>query len=117
MRSALGCSGGHRFRASPPPRAQTQERDLYSEASPPIPLSCGGSRRVSAAAVADPHALAILAALARPRARIAIVSNTPWVSSGEKWRIELARHGLLPPVDVAVFCVDAGYREPQLGPQ
>src|SRR6185437_5062898 len=44
------------------------------------------------------------------------VSNTPWGSSAEDWRTELARHGLLAAVDAAVFCVDVGYRKPHPAP-
>jgi putative hydrolase of the HAD superfamily len=71
---------------------------------------------IFATAVADPQALPVLAALRERGLRVAIVSNTPWGSSAEDWRIELARHGLLAAVDAAVFCVDVGYRKPHPAP-
>jgi len=42
----------------------------------------------------------------------AIVSNAPWGSPSELWRLELARLGLADSVDHAVFCGDAGWRKP-----
>lgn len=48
--------------------------------------------------------------------KTAIVSNTPWGSSGQLWREELARHSLLHTVDAAVFCVDVGWRKPHPAP-
>ena len=68
------------------------------------------------AAVVDPQARPVLAALRSRGLRVAIVSNTPWGSSAEDWRTELARHGLLAAVDAAVFCVDVGYRKPHPAP-
>lgn len=67
-------------------------------------------------AVVDPQARPVLAALRDRGLRVAIVSNTPWGSSAEDWRTELARHGLLATVDAAVFCVDVGYRKPHPAP-
>src|SRR6266702_7575478 len=40
-------------------------------------------------------ALPVLTNLRRRGVKTAIVSNTPWGSSGRTWRLELARHGLL----------------------
>src|SRR5690348_11172910 len=71
---------------------------------------------IFATAVADPQALPVLATLRQRGLRVAIVSNTPWGSSAEDWRVELARHGLLAAVDAAVFCVDVGYRKPHPAP-
>jgi HAD superfamily hydrolase (TIGR01509 family) len=59
-------------------------------------------------------ALAVLSALKRRGIRTAIVSNTPWGSSGRTWRSELARHGLLTAVDATVFCTDVGWRKPHV---
>jgi len=44
----------------------------------------------------------------------AIVSNTPWGSPSELWRLELERLGLADSVDHAIFCGDAGWRKPAL---
>lgn len=44
--------------------------------------------------------------------RTAIVSNSPWGSPASLWQDELARHGILPLVDAAVFCGDVGWRKP-----
>jgi putative hydrolase of the HAD superfamily len=45
-------------------------------------------------------------------AKTAIVSNTPWGSPAGLWRRELARLGLAPLVNEAVFCRDVGWRKP-----
>ena len=60
----------------------------------------------------DAHALPTLAAIRRKGIRTAIVSNTPWGSSAERWGEELGRHGLTEAVDATVFCVDVGWRKP-----
>jgi putative hydrolase of the HAD superfamily len=62
------------------------------------------------------EALAVLMGLKRRGVRTAIVSNTPWGSSGRIWRSELARHELLPAVDAVVFCRDVGWRKPHPAP-
>jgi putative hydrolase of the HAD superfamily len=62
------------------------------------------------------EALPVLMGLKRRGVRTAIVSNTPWGSSGRIWRSELARHELLPAVDAVVFCRDVGWRKPHPAP-
>ena len=57
-------------------------------------------------------AIPVLTNLRRTGVKTAIVSNTPWGSSGHAWRLELARHGLLAAVDTVVFCTDVGWRKP-----
>lgn len=57
-------------------------------------------------------ALPVLAALRRMGVKTAVVSNTPWGSSGRAWRAELARNGLLTALDAVVFCTDVGWRKP-----
>jgi putative hydrolase of the HAD superfamily len=42
----------------------------------------------------------------------AVVSNSPWGSPASLWLDELARHGILPLVDAAIFCGDIGWRKP-----
>jgi putative hydrolase of the HAD superfamily len=59
-------------------------------------------------------ALAVLKSLKHEGVKTAIVSNTPWGSSGRAWRMELARHGLL--ADAIVFCADVGWRKPHPAP-
>ena len=59
-------------------------------------------------------ALPVLTSLKRKGVKTAIVSNTPWGSSGHTWRSELARYGLL--VDAIVFCTDVGWRKPHPAP-
>jgi len=44
--------------------------------------------------------------------RTAIVSNTPWGSPSELWRVELQRLGLADIVDAVVLCGDVGWRKP-----
>ena len=61
-------------------------------------------------------ALPVLTSLKRKGVKTAIVSNTPWGSSGRAWRSELARHGLLAAVDAIVFCTDVGWRKPHPTP-
>jgi putative hydrolase of the HAD superfamily len=48
--------------------------------------------------------------------KTAIVSNTPWGSSGRAWRAELQRYNLLDALDAVVFCVDVGWRKPHPTP-
>jgi HAD superfamily hydrolase (TIGR01509 family) len=60
------------------------------------------------------EALPVLTSLRRMGVKTAIVSNTPWGSSGPAWRSELARHGLL--ADAIVFCTDVGWRKPHPAP-
>jgi putative hydrolase of the HAD superfamily len=64
----------------------------------------------------DPEAVSVLDALRGSGIKTAIVSNTPWGSSADMWREELARHGLLDRVDAAVFCMDVGWRKPHRAP-
>jgi putative hydrolase of the HAD superfamily len=57
----------------------------------------------------------VLPALTRIKAagyRSAIVSNTPWGTSGSLWREELDRWGLGSLVDCTVFCEEVGFRKP-----
>jgi HAD superfamily hydrolase (TIGR01509 family) len=61
-------------------------------------------------------ALPVLTGLKRMGVKTAIVSNTPWGSSGRAWRSELERHDLLAAVDAVVFCVDVGWRKPNPTP-
>jgi putative hydrolase of the HAD superfamily len=65
----------------------------------------------STARVSD-QALPALASLKRMGVKTAVVSNTPWGSSGRAWRSELGRHGLLAQLDAVVFCRDVGWRKP-----
>lgn len=83
--------------------------------------------------VADPAALDLCAAFARPffeiserysdtvpvleelrqmKIKLAIVTNLAWGSPAPLWREELARHGLVSLVDVIVTCRDVGWRKP-----
>jgi len=71
---------------------------------------------IFASAIADPDALAVLASLRARGFRTAIVSNTPWGSPAQAWRVELARHNLLAAVDAVVFCTDVGFRKPHPAP-
>jgi len=64
----------------------------------------------------DPTAVAVLQSLRGIGIKTAVVSNTPWGSPADAWRTELMRHGLLPHVDAAVFCVDVGWRKPHRAP-
>jgi HAD superfamily hydrolase (TIGR01509 family) len=57
-------------------------------------------------------ALPVLTGLRQMGLKTAVVSNTPWGSSGRAWRSELARHGLLSALDAVVFCTDVGWRKP-----
>jgi putative hydrolase of the HAD superfamily len=71
---------------------------------------------IFASARVSHDALPVLLGLKRRGVRTAIVSNTPWGSSGRHWRSELARHELLPAVDAVVFCRDVGWRKPHPTP-
>ncbi len=71
---------------------------------------------IFATAVVSPDALPVLLGLKRRGVKTAIVSNTPWGSSGRVWRAELARHELLAAVDAIVFCRDVGWRKPHPSP-
>src|SRR5690349_21227159 len=76
-------------------------RVLFAQYAPS--LDCGRMERLSqaflepifATAQLSHDALPVLAALKRRGVKTAIVSNTPWGSSGRTWRSELARHDLL----------------------
>jgi HAD superfamily hydrolase (TIGR01509 family) len=57
-------------------------------------------------------ALPVLTSLREMGVKTAVVSNTPWGSSGRAWRSELARHGLLTALDAVVLCTDVGWRKP-----
>jgi FMN phosphatase YigB (HAD superfamily) len=61
-------------------------------------------------------ALPVLSGLKEIGVRTALVSNTPWGSSGRVWRSELARHNLLTALDAVVFCTDVGWRKPHPTP-
>src|SRR5262245_60175841 len=56
--------------------------------------------------------LPALAELRRHGVRTAIVSNAPWGSPPDLWRIELERLGLADAVDAVVLCGDVGWRKP-----
>ena len=71
---------------------------------------------IFATARVNKDALPVLEGLKRMGVKTAIVSNTPWGSSGRAWRTELARHELLAAVDTIVFCRDVGWRKPHPGP-
>jgi putative hydrolase of the HAD superfamily len=60
----------------------------------------------------NPDALSVLTSLRQMGLKTAVVSNTPWGSSGRAWRSDLARHGLLGALDAVVFCTDVGWRKP-----
>lgn len=60
----------------------------------------------------DPEALPVLRRVKELGFKCAIVSNTPWGSPSEHWKMELQRWGLLEAVDEVVFCVDVGWRKP-----
>jgi len=62
------------------------------------------------------EALPVLTGLKQLCIKTAVVSNTPWGSSGRAWRAELARHGLLAALDAVVFCTDVGWRKPHPAP-
>jgi HAD superfamily hydrolase (TIGR01509 family) len=78
----------------------THERELVKRFLAPV----------FATARLDAAALPLLADLRTRGFLTGIVSNTPWGSSGDDWRAELARHGLT--ADAVVFCEDCGKRKP-----
>ena len=53
-----------------------------------------------------------LRALRAAGIKTGVLSNAPWGAPPEPWREELARLGLAPLLDVALFCGDTGYRKP-----
>ena len=60
-----------------------------------------------------PDALPTLIELKQRGLKTGIVSNLPWGTSSLIWAKELSRHGFgADLIDVAVCCVDAGYRKP-----
>jgi HAD superfamily hydrolase (TIGR01509 family) len=91
-------------------------RVLFSHYTPDVTLTerlCGAFLGpIFSTAQVSRDALPVLANLKRRGVKTAIVSNTPWGSSGHTWRSELARHGLLAAVDAVVFCTDVGWRKP-----
>jgi HAD superfamily hydrolase (TIGR01509 family) len=89
-------------------------RVLFSHYTPDTTLTerlCGAFLEpIFSTARVSRDALQVLTSLKRMGVKTAIVSNTPWGSSGHAWRSELARHGLL--ADAVVFCTDVGWRKP-----
>ena len=71
---------------------------------------------IFATACVSRDTLPVLASLKHRGIKTAIVSNTPWGSSGDAWRSELARQGLLSVVSAVVFCTDVGWRKPHPAP-
>lgn len=95
-------------------------RVLFSHYTPDTTLTerlCGAFLEpIFSTARVSRDALPVLASLKRKGVKTAIVSNTPWGSSGRTWRSELSRHGLLAAVDAVVFCTDVGWRKPHPTP-
>jgi HAD superfamily hydrolase (TIGR01509 family) len=95
-------------------------RVLFSHYTPDATLterlSCAFLEPIFRTARVSRDALPVLQSLKRSGVKTAIVSNTPWGSSGGVWRSELARHGLLAAVDSVVFCTDVGWRKPHPTP-
>jgi HAD superfamily hydrolase (TIGR01509 family) len=93
-------------------------RVLFSHYAPDTTLTerlCGAFLEpIFSTARVSRDALQVLTSLKRMGMKTAIVSNTPWGSSGHAWRSELARHGLL--ADAVVFCTDVGWRKPHAAP-
>jgi HAD superfamily hydrolase (TIGR01509 family) len=93
-------------------------RVLFSHYAPDTTLTerlCGAFLEpIFSTARVSRDALQVLTSLKRMGMKTAIVSNTPWGSSGHVWRSELARHGLL--ADAVVFCTDVGWRKPHAAP-
>ncbi|MDB6101364.1 MAG: Haloacid dehalogenase domain protein hydrolase [Gammaproteobacteria bacterium] len=93
-------------------------RVLFSHYAPDTTLTerlCGAFLEpIFSTARVSRDALQVLTSLKRMDMKTAIVSNTPWGSSGHAWRSELARHGLL--ADAVVFCTDVGWRKPHAAP-
>ena len=71
---------------------------------------------IFATAQVSSDALPVLTGLKHMGVKTAVVSNTPWGSSGRAWRSELSRHGLLSVLDAVVFCTDVGWRKPHPSP-
>jgi HAD superfamily hydrolase (TIGR01509 family) len=71
---------------------------------------------IFATAQVSSDALPVLTSLRHMGVKTAVVSNTPWGSSGRAWRSELSRHGLLSALDAVVFCTDVGWRKPHPSP-
>jgi len=69
---------------------------------------------IFASARINRDAVPVLTSLKRKGVKTAIVSNTPWGSSGRTWRLELMRYGLH--ADAVVFCTDVGWRKPHPAP-
>lgn len=61
---------------------------------------------------ADDSAVPMLQALRNKSIKTGVISNTPWGSPSELWHAELNRHNLSDNVDLALFCVDVGWRKP-----
>jgi putative hydrolase of the HAD superfamily len=95
-------------------------RVLFSEYTPDealIERLCSAFLEpIFATARVSNDALAVLTGLKSIGVKTAVVSNTPWGSSGRLWRTELARRGLLPGLDAVVFCTDVGWRKPHPSP-
>jgi HAD superfamily hydrolase (TIGR01509 family) len=93
-------------------------RVLFSHYAPDTTLTerlCGAFLEpIFSTARVSRDALQVLTSLKCMGMKTAIVSNTPWGSSGHAWRSELARHGLL--ADAVVFCTDVGWRKPHAAP-
>ena len=93
-------------------------RVLFSHYTPDATLTerlcCAFLEPIFSTARVSCDALPVLTSLKRKGVKTAIVSNTPWGSSGRAWRSELARHGLL--ADAVVFCTDVGWRKPHPAP-
>jgi HAD superfamily hydrolase (TIGR01509 family) len=79
-------------------------------------LCCAFVEPIFSTARVSRDTLPVLTSLKRRGLKTAIVSNTPWGSSGHAWRSELARHGLLAAADAVVFCTDVGWRKPHAAP-
>jgi putative hydrolase of the HAD superfamily len=95
-------------------------RVLFADYTPDAPLIerlCAAFLEpIFATAQVNSEALPVLSDLRRMGLKTAVVSNTPWGSSGRVWRAELARHGLLAALDAVVFCTDVGWRKPHPAP-
>lgn len=67
---------------------------------------------IFSAAKVDTAAVPLLQALRRMGIKTGILSNTPWGCPSELWYSELKRHDLADNIDLALFCVDVGWRKP-----
>ena len=63
-------------------------------------------------AQADPAAVPLLQELRQRGIKTGILSNTPWGCPAKLWHSELKRHNLADNIDLALFCVDVGWRKP-----